>query len=125
MEINIEKFICDCIEKAERAVTWEYIDENIDGHIFKGALREQGLEYKNGKIVKIGEKPKEAEKKLFLIYDMDNDKFEATSDEPELKGNDIFCPVDGTPYLIRLYDYHAHLAHDIATKFLKKEGKDE
>ena len=69
MKINIEKFICDCIEKAERSVTWEYIDENIDGHIFKGALREQGLEYKNGKIVKIGEEPKEVEKDKELTWD--------------------------------------------------------
>ena len=122
MNIDIEKFICDCIEKAERSITWENIDENIDGHIFKGALREQGLIYKNGKIYKIGEEPEDP-KPQYLVYDRDNDKFDVVSEAPKHNEFETFMGISGTNYHISATDYIAYLEKN--SKDTKKNTQTE
>lgn len=92
--IDIEKFIADCIRKAERSVTWDMISENVDGGIFKAALREQGLKWDGQKIVPFepadDTAPAEPAQpvqptKRYYVVDKETGKGIVTSEEPPMK----------------------------------------
>lgn len=69
---------------AEESVTVGTMSEVMDGGIFKGALRKQGLTYKHGKIIRLEDDHEEAVEHRYLIYDIDKDEFIEVPDKPEL-----------------------------------------
>lgn len=124
MNINFEKFICSCIQKAEDSVTVESMSEVMSGHIFKGALREQGLTYKNGKIIRLEDEHKEVIEHRYLIYDRNKNKFIEVPEKPELDGStDMYVPISGTPFITRHSDHCAAIAHDIADILEERDRK--
>ena len=118
MNIDLEKFICSCIRKAEESGAIGNMDEVMDGHIFKGALKEQGLTYKNGEIIRLEDDHEEVPEYRYLVYDRDENKFVEVPERPELEGSfDMYVPLGGTPlFVIRHSDHCAYLAHGIAMK---------
>lgn len=117
MNIDLEKFICSCISTAESIGATGNMDEVMDGHIFKGALKEQGLTYKNGKIIRLEDDHEETPEYRYLVYDRDENKFVEAPEKPELEDSfDMYVPLGGTPFVIRHSDHCAYIAHGIAMK---------